>query len=221
MKPYMVLDLKSLEPVEEAIQVLQSSVGDLGSYNPSDDEKERIHPILAEAVSWLSRRVVRQEIGVFNQLCGQNLSVQRVPYLRIARPLKTRDNIGLHRDTWYGASKDEWSISIALTDQDAGSALQIGDLEDEVSDDLETVESGERGSVRHRLGFPYATKRLKSIPKTTPVPIKVGQALVFPIAALHGQVINTSNRTRFSTDARVCGGKTRVITTGEYYESLE
>jgi ectoine hydroxylase-related dioxygenase (phytanoyl-CoA dioxygenase family) len=36
-----------------------------------------------------------------------------------------------------------------------------------------------------------------------PVPLKVGQVLVFPLQLVHGGGTNSSSRTRFSTDIRL------------------
>jgi hypothetical protein len=219
---YFVIYLSSgsRAAVQEAVATLKACVGDLASYVGGSD-----HESLADAVSGLARDVVRGELEKVKGLIGDDVLLQAKPYLRVARPGIESDNIGLHRDTWYGARREELSISIALTDQDESSALRIapGSHRDE-DEELETVPSEiEKGSVKHRMGFPYAPKRLKIEKDTIPVPLKVGQALVFSIAALHGQVVNASQGTRFTVDARIapasiCG---REHTAGEYYERLK
>lgn len=61
------------------------------------------------------RRIIHNELEIFKALVGVDLHIQKYPYLRIARPNKTQDNIGYHRDTHYGSSPYEVSIHIPLT----------------------------------------------------------------------------------------------------------
>ena len=54
------------------------------------------------------------------------------------------------------------------------------------------------------MGYPYAPK----IPKKgndslRPIPIKVGEIMVFPPATMHGQSMNRGSSTRFSCDFRI------------------
>jgi ectoine hydroxylase-related dioxygenase (phytanoyl-CoA dioxygenase family) len=61
------------------------------------------------------------------------------------------------------------------------------------------------GSPRHQLGYPYAPRLLdpKLMDTAEPVPLKVGQVLMFPLQLVHGGGTNRSSRTRFSTDIRL------------------
>jgi len=45
---------------------------------------------------------------------GQDILIQKKPFLRIARPFKPEDNIGLHKDTIYGQNPYEMSIHVPL-----------------------------------------------------------------------------------------------------------
>ena len=60
-------------------------------------------------------------------------------------------------------------------------------------------------SPKHELGFPYAPKLLapELHERAEPVPLRVGQALVFGLSLVHGGGVNTGTRTRISTDIRV------------------
>ena len=44
----------------------------------------------------------------------KDLKALKKPFLRIARPFKIEDNIGLHKDTIYGQSPYEMSIHVPL-----------------------------------------------------------------------------------------------------------
>src|SRR4029078_2127052 len=61
------------------------------------------------------------------------------------------------------------------------------------------------GSPKHELGYPYAPRLLdpKLMDKAEPVPLQVGQVLMFPLQLVHGGGTNRSSRTRFSSDIRL------------------
>ena len=58
----------------------------------------------------------------------------------------------------------------------------------------------------------------------TPLPVKVGQMVVFSLAMLHGQEMNRSTRTRFSMDCRLTNSMAPVkhsrSRNPDYYERL-
>ena len=60
-------------------------------------------------------------------------------------------------------------------------------------------------SPRHQLGYPYAPRVLDPAlaKRAEPVPLVVGQALLFGLSLVHGGGVNEGTRTRFSTDIRV------------------
>jgi ectoine hydroxylase-related dioxygenase (phytanoyl-CoA dioxygenase family) len=62
-----------------------------------------------------------------------------------------------------------------------------------------------QGSIKHKLGFLYAPKVMDDAirAQVTPIPLKVGQALVFSLSLVHGQEVNNSSITRFQSDIRV------------------
>jgi hypothetical protein len=62
-----------------------------------------------------------------------------------------------------------------------------------------------RGSVRHQLGFAYAPKVIDSAvtAKVEPVPLKLGEAVVFAGAIVHGTVANNAETCRWTTDVRL------------------
>ncbi len=158
----------------------------------------------------LSYRIGQTQLSVFRAFIGPDLHIQGQPYLRISRPGKSTDNIGLHRDTFYGQSPYEVTVHIPFTTVDADSALCVADdthLNAEA--DFEVVSKGkadwDKGSPRHLMGFPYAPKKILDDLGTRlhSVPLQLGQAMIFTPALIHGQEVNRGDTTRVSTDLRI------------------
>ena len=158
----------------------------------------------------LGRAIVLANLDLFRSLVGPDLHVQHHPYLRAVRPGTPGDAAPLHRDTYYGSSPYEVSVLVPFTEMTAESAIRVisgshvaADAEypysQHVSPDV-TVRS-----PAHQLGFPYAPRLLdpKLAERAEPVPLKVGQALVFGLSLVHGHGVSRGHRTRFSSDIRV------------------
>lgn len=196
-------------------------------------EHARVHVALADRY-WdarLGHRLVATELDWLRGFVGLDLHVQRHPYLRIARPGCTSDVTGLHRDLLYGASPYEVSLLVPFTDLDTGSALRVvsgSHTEPRASYPATRTESADvqLGSPKHRLGFPYAPQVLdpEVARGAEPVPLHVGQALLMSLGLVHGQTVNESTSTRFSTDVRVVNSLAPVeLSRGvrdDYYEPL-
>jgi len=179
----------------------------------------------------LGHRIVASELDWLRGFVGLDLHVQRHPYLRIARPGCAGDVTGLHRDLLYGASPYEVSLLVPFTDLDAGNALRVvsgSHTEPTASHPATRTESPDvrPRSRKHRLGFPYAPQVLdpEVVRRAEPVPLHVGQALVMSLGLVHGQVLNESTTTRFSTDVRVVNSLAPVAFSrgvrDDYYEPL-
>jgi ectoine hydroxylase-related dioxygenase (phytanoyl-CoA dioxygenase family) len=132
---------------------------------------------------------------------------QKEPYLRIARPFKEEDNIGIHRDTDYGASKSEWVLWVPLTNAIKGGELGIlpGSHLKDYSFTQEENKDVPKGSDKHWLGFRYAPKRFSEEVESQvmPIPCLAGEAIIFNTACIHGQKVNRASWTRFSIDIRL------------------
>jgi hypothetical protein len=185
---------------------------DLHEHIPDDDAYVQLHLALTEYYrkEGLSLKIMAGEVDMFRQFMGPDINIQKNPYLRIARPGATGDNIGYHRDTFYGASPFEISVFVPLTDLSEGNALQFLSGSNDTSDDTYPFEQFdnegiERGSPRHLAGIPYAPRIIKpeEVPDITPVPVTVGQAVIFGLSNVHGQVVNEDKTTRVSTDIRL------------------
>lgn len=153
--------------------------------------------------------ILHEHEETLREVVGEELLYQCEPYLRVARPGRVQDQIGIHRDTHYGASEHEWVLWIPLTSATAGAELRIlpgSHLEPEGAYQW-TQEAGacERGSDKHWLGFRYAPKRMSAEVEaaTVPVPCELGQAILFNSACVHGQIVNLAPWTRVSMDVRI------------------
>lgn len=175
--------------------------------------------------------LIRENLGFFKDFVGLDLHVQKFPYLRIARPNKPQDNIGIHRDTHYGSSSYEISVSIPFTENGPLGSLGVVSgthLLSEADLPVTQVQSEQvaRGSIKHKLGFLYAPKLMSDEirAKVTPIPLKVGQALIISLSCVHGQEVNRSNATRFQSDIRVVHSMAPIqwerSVHSDYYEPL-
>jgi sporadic carbohydrate cluster 2OG-Fe(II) oxygenase len=199
-----------------------------------DDRNTDIQEDLTEIVhtSGAIRRIVVNELHLLRQLIGNDLHIQKYPYLRIARPGKLQDNIGYHRDTNYGSSPYEISLHIPFTNVGVTGSLaflsgsQYTPDRDLVVRKVKSVDV-ERGSRKHKLGFLYEPKILpeKVTNLLKPRHTKVGQAMLFCLSTLHGQIENRSQRTRISVDVRLVNSLAPIDWSrsvhGDYYEQLE
>jgi len=220
---WVVVDLPDPSPVRHARERLLARLRDtalpglrcLDDYHWLVDDDERHIEILHGLMVFfweaeLGRAVIASNLELFRHLVGLDLHIQRCPYLRAVRPGKPRDAAPLHRDTYYGASAHEVSVLVPLTDMGAEGVVRVISgshvspdsaypYVQQVSPDVAIR------SPKHQLGFPYAPRLLDPLlaERAEPVPLAVGQALVFGLSLVHGHGINAGSRTRFSTDIRV------------------
>jgi ectoine hydroxylase-related dioxygenase (phytanoyl-CoA dioxygenase family) len=177
------------------------------------------------------REVLLDNEELFLEAVGEEILYQREPYLRVARPGRLQDQIGIHRDTHYGASSHEWVLWIPLTDATDGAELRIlpgSHLKDEDAYPWTqaSVPACERGSEKHWLGFRYAPKRMSAEveAQTVPVPCPLGSAILFNSACVHGQIVNRAPWTRVSIDVRLVDASAPIEWTrglrGSLYEPL-
>ena len=177
-----------------------------------DDWHTEIQNDLAELYWHISGGpwIIEQNKQLLIQLIGPDLHVSKYPYLRIARPNKAQDNLGYHRDTYYGASPFELSVHVPFVDLDAAGALGViseSHVAPESAFKWQQVQSETvtKGSMKHKLGFLYAPKIMESTiaAQVEPIPLATGQALIFSLSIVHGQEVNCAGITRFSSDIRV------------------
>lgn len=201
-----------IEHLKEKQNFLLPALEEYHDFVNNDEEHTKYQVIITEFYreKSYSTQLLKSNINHFYELIGKDLHQQTKPYLRIARPNKYNDNIGYHRDTWYGGMPYELSVLIPLTDMDENNTLSFipkSHIAKESDYLVEKHESTEVtiGSEKHLLGFPYAPKILTQDiqDQLVPIPLKVGEGIIFNFAMMHGQVVNLSHTTRFSTDIRV------------------
>lgn len=192
--------------VRAAIVGLSCDLGALEEYSDGDVDR---HARASAKVADIPRVIIGSHLGYFQRLLGSDIHIQSKPFLRISRPGAADDNIGFHRDTWYGDTPYEISVWIPFTDTDEGNALRVAPGSHIWSEATHPVERFDRpdvqkGSTKHSLGFIYSPpKRLAHPVEMLPLPVCVGQMIVFSLALLHGQEVNRSTRTRVSMDVRL------------------
>lgn len=223
---YEIVDLPNGAHVVAGILKLTAMLGKLPEYRGGD---VTLHAQAAELVSGIPLQIVSSNLPYFTRLLGSDLHIQQKPFLRISRPGVADDNIGMHRDTWYGDTPYEISVWIPFTDTDEGNALRVAPGSHLWSEEAHPVErvdgSVEKGSVKHSLGFIHGQpKRLVGGVPTIPLRVRVGQMIVFSLALLHGVEVNRSTRTRVSMDVRLTNSLAPVkfsrSRNEHYYEPL-
>lgn len=239
---WVLVQLPRPEVIQEVRGVLQDALRTLSRI--SDMTLERYHEIADDdavhheyqikltelfRTNRYAYRVLAAQDDFFRPFLGPDLLVQVNPYLRMARPGKLQDNIGYHRDTFYGASPYELSVWIPYVDLPAESSLSVlsgSHTRPESDFPVTQTQSAEvtKGSELHKIGFPYAPKVMDADPLTNmqAVPVKAGEALIFSLATVHGSVLNAGPTARWSTDIRVVNALAPVDLSGrpDYYESL-
>ena len=223
-KGWLKLDMLDKAPVFEVRERLQQKLKELMGQEVSledyhkvmkDDEKH--HDIQYKMTSFFREnkfgtKIVEKQLDLIRPLIGGDLLVQRSPYLRVARPDQKGDNIGYHRDTYYGASTYEVSFLIPYVDVDKEAALQVmsgshilGEDEFKFTQVAEEKSGVVKDSEKHQLGFLYAPKVMDDsiAEKMEPVPLKVGEVLIFGLSLVHGCVENKSTKTRWRSDVRL------------------
>ena len=195
--------------IERVVDDFEKNLGcGLYDYREEDDQKHLETTLELQGVfGAYGRRIIEGSLDQFRDLAGQDLHIQKYPYLRIARPGKPQDNIGIHRDTLYGSTPYEISVVIPLTSMPAEGSLHVIDgsqSQPASSYPFEAIETDVvKNSGKHNLGFVYLKKKLAANLPTHPVLVKVGECLAFPLSLVHGQEVNRASWPRFSVDIRL------------------
>jgi len=242
-KGWVVIDFVDQTPVMKAREALQAHLNKLlGKNIPLEEyhtevEDDAHHTDLQTKMTEFFRKqkfgkaIIEKQLSLFKPFMGLDLSVQRNPYLRMARPGKPQDNIGYHRDTYYGGSPYELSVLVPFVDVAEPSALQVMTGSHTLPENhfpttqIENPDEAVRkGSSKHQLGFLYAPKVMDPSIATDmlAVPLKLGQAIAFSLSTVHGCVVNNGTATRWSSDIRVMNAFAPVDLSArpDYYEPL-
>lgn len=219
---WSLVDLPQPQVIFEIVSALEDKLREITG-NPSAT-LARYHELVADDrhldTQWtlanffwesrFSEKIGRENLEFFRAFIGPDLHIQNKPYLRIVRPGRREDNIGYHRDTFYGQSPYEVTVFCALTDLDDRGALRFVPGSHVRSDDEFGIvpvgaASWSKGSQKHQLGFPYAPKKITAdiAADLRAVTMRTGQAIVFSPSLIHGQELNSMETTRVSVDLRL------------------
>lgn len=211
---------------------MEGQIGKLEDFDSENFTQEHVKLTKKLHEMWEWKEIIEENADRIKHFAGiSTLLYQKEPYLRIARSFVREDNIGIHRDTHYGATTDEWVLWIPLTAATAGGELKLIAGSHNEGDDVypwtqEPDPTVEVGSDKHWLGFRYAPKKMskETEDKCSSVPCFLGEAILFNSGCVHGQIVNRAPWTRFSIDIRVCDVNANVQKTrglhGEIYASL-
>ncbi|MCH9632032.1 MAG: hypothetical protein S4CHLAM6_03550 [Chlamydiae bacterium] len=240
---YFVLDLNNLEYVQEAANLIEnhlkkiSGISDitLKNYHQFFDSNDEHYEMQFQMLQFFrqnqfAQKILQSNLDVYQFLLGPDLEIQTEPYLRITRPFKSKDNIGFHRDTFYGTGPGEISSVIPFVDLTEKNSLSVSPKSHIIPDrlfKLKQVVNAEvpKDSKRHKMGFLYAPKLMDPTirDQVVPVPLKKGQALVFMLSIVHGSEENQTDYPRWSTDIRVRNSLTPLNENmkANYYKPLK
>jgi len=196
--------LKKRVSCESTLETYQNFVS-------NDDDQVKIHYDLSQ-LFWSGRwhlEIFRKNKEFFDEVVGPDLDIQTKPHFRLARPDKSQDNIGFHRDIEYGSTAYEISCLFTLTKLDVLGAIQLVPGSHSLSEvKVSAIKNNgvEKGSIKNQLGVPYLLQTLdddslKS--KLIPIPMEIGEVLCVSLAVIHGQEVNRSSSTRWTIDARI------------------
>jgi len=215
---WMVFDFPSLDPILQAREELEKELHRLlGTKTRLEDYREENDERHTQTQIAMTRFFREQAYDFttpltaqFREILGPDIVKQANPFLRIARPGKRQDNIGFHRDSFYGGTAYELSFFVPFVDLGPGNTMSVisgshVESEEAYPTTQYISEDVTKGSAKHQMGFMYAPKVMDpSIEKRVkPVPLKIGQSLVFCLPIVHGCVVNAENSTRWSTDQRL------------------
>jgi len=209
----------------------QVTLEDYHRFVVEDEQHFRIQGQLTEFLcnEDLVKEIIAANLSVFSPFVSCDLNIQRRPHLRITRPARPRDNVGFHRDTFYGDSPWALNVSIPFVDVPPEAALHVlsgshVSPETDFPTTQYTSPDVTKGSLKHKLGFPYAPKAIPEslLEGVQPVPLRLGEAVAFSAAIVHGSVENRSETTRWTCDVRLINALAPKSPTQRdgYYESL-
>lgn len=218
-KGYCEGHFNNIDIVKQLIHVCQEYLSekferdiDLSMYHllcDSDELHKEIHYELTQIIraSYLHKQLVSDNLPLFQAMVGQDIDLQVEPYLRISRPGIYNDNIGLHRDTFYGNTAYEISCIVPLVNFEKGCAVNVlkgsqslGELSFEQVDHPTIT----KGSKQNTIGFLYSTKKIKGLNMESlygPL-LQIGDFFMFSLCMVHGQEVNSSQISRWSIDFR-------------------
>ena len=193
--------------------------GDLAGYHERVTDREH-HLNIVRAVTdalhagSLLERLFRAEEPFIVSLLGPDVLMQAAPHLRVGRAGEEADTIGLHRDSFYGASAYHLNFWFPLAPLAAGTGIYLAEgTHREPSRGVRDHHFGDpfrstvkKGSVAHGLGYVYQPRiddTIAGLPpgRLTLVAPPFGSYVVFFGCMVHGGC-NNGSATRWTADVR-------------------
>ena len=134
--------------------------------------------------------------SLVNNLCGNELAMQKRPGISINLPNNANDILPIHADTWNGVSPYELNIWIPFVDSNKTMSLYI--LERDIFSKIKEERDG-----LLRLSSDELYNELKN--ELTWIDIKYGDILAFDQSLPHGYCLNQENNTHWSFNCRFKG----------------
>lgn len=242
-KGWLVLDLPQPQAVFETREFLQNELSDhfrksvlleeYHHYIKDDQEHTELQLKMTKAFreGGFGPAILAAQYSFFKEFIGPDLSIQANPYLRITRPQYPQDNIGYHRDTFYGGSPYELSVFVPFVELPPACSLKVlsgSHIHPETIYPTTQVENPDvnvrKGTPKHQLGFLYAPKLMEASTgdQMEAIPLKIGQALIFCLSTVHGSTINSGPVSRWSSDMRIMNALAPVDLSArpDYYKPL-
>ena len=221
---YAIFDLPDSDVIHVVSELLQAELKrvtgipgiTLESYHQyfEDDARHRaIHYKIGKFAkdSNFSVRILKQNMDLFRQMIGPDICIAIDTNYRIARPNKLQDNVGYHRDADLGHTAYELNVHVPYVDLNSDGALAVlpnSHLMNRNHFQFSKVpqEDVKKGSKLHWLGYFYEQfKYAQDFEDDLVRPeIKKGQILINSTSVMHGQLVNNSNVTRWTSDFLTC-----------------
>lgn len=187
----------------------------LENYHKLDLDDQKHYRIQYEMTKFyreqgFGQKIIESNARIFRGILGPDIEVQTQPYLRMVRPGASKDNIGYHRDTFYGTSAHELSVLIPFVDLPKDNTLSIYPGSHLLPDKnfkvkIEDSPDVQKGDIRNQAGFLYRHHKMDEEINQfmKPIELNMGKILVFILSAVHGSIHNGSLSTRWSSDIRI------------------
>ena len=126
-----------------------------------------------------------------NEICGNELAVQRKVNLSIQMPNDDSSLLPIHSDVWSGCSPYEVVLWVPLVDAYDTKSMFIfpKTINDQVYKNFKNVKNSDQLFKKYKSKIKFLN-------------VKFGQGLIFAHSIIHGNTINETNETRWSFNCR-------------------
>ncbi|MBA3660640.1 MAG: hypothetical protein H0W64_02835 [Gammaproteobacteria bacterium] len=190
-----------------ALASLQNLVKQFLQFEPTHwhlhvNSQDKHHQLIVELSNRIAEsngllHLTREHLPILIELCGPDIDVQKVPDLRITRPLQKKDIVNWHRDTFYEGSPWQLNLWLPIFELSKGAGLLLIPG----SHRLPSLNIRKNLNTQHpsdMVDDAISDIKLEQVQLITP---SVGEAVLFFGCAIH-RAVNISKDTRLSIDIR-------------------